>query len=412
MSVKGAQSSRKGGGTTGGGGEPTPAIATGHRPPETDDQLLISIASKQSVLVQQLVTLTCYIPSVSVGAVIGRRGSTIAQIQRQAQQVGTSNGPVRLSIVGHQNELAAAHNGDNPEVAMEQHLQQSTSPTHLPPPLQPPTSSVPYTYSDLDWSSPSWTPVVIRADPCATITAAQLLRGRVGQLDDVVMDVPLGRSKHAAVVGRRGYVLSNLSADTNVRIMVPRRELRHDVIQLEGDLENVKKCLERVLEISTDSAVGGTCKKKGNSAAGAAGNISTSASANLNGGARHQVEKSEDLLSLVVTVVALPSQTKLRTVGRKTDTLIKKKKVDDSSWDLTVSGSFEENVQAAAAILKKWNEDNANNNSATDANGNNPAGNSGMPSRSRGRGRQQGRSNKGKNNRNKAGKAAAEANVS
>lgn len=413
MTPKGAQSSRKGVGTTGGGGESSPAVAAGHRPPETDDQLLISIASKQGALVQQLITLTCYIPSVTVGAVIGRRGSTIAQIQRQAQQVGTSNGPVRLSIVGHQNE---AQNGESPDVSTEKHqqqLQQASSPTQLQtqmnplsPTLQSSTSSVPYTYSELDWSSPSWTPVVIRADPCATITAAQLLRGKVGQLDHVVMDVPLGRAKHAAIVGRRGYVLSNLSADTNVRIMVPRRELRHDVIQLEGDLENVKQCLERVLAISTDSA-GGTGKKKGNNAAGVSGNNSTNASTNNSGGARQQLEKSEESPSLVVTMFALPSQTKLRTVGRKTDTLIKKKKVDDSSWDLTVSGSSEENVQAAAAILKKWSEDNANTNSTTDVNLNHPAGNSGMPSRPRGRGRQQGRSNKGKNNRSKGGKAGA-----
>lgn len=372
----------------------------GNRAPETDDPLLNSIASKQGALVQQVITLTCYIPSSSVGAVIGRRGSTIAQIQRQAQQVG-GGGPVRLSIVGHQNEIAAVQNGESPDVSMEQ---SQSSPTQLQSqnqqvstPLQSTTASVPYTYCELDWSSPFWTPVVIRADPCAAITAAQLLQGKVGQLDDVVMDVPLGRAKHAAIVGRRGYVLANLSADTNVRIMVPRRELRHDVIQLEGELENVKQCLQRILVISSDPASGS--KKRGNSNTGA----NTSTGNNANGSGAQQNEKSEEPLSVVVTMSVLPSQTKLRTVGRKTETIIKKKKVDDSSWDLTIAGSGAENVQAAATMLRKWKEDNVNNsnnvNSSTAA-----SGNSGTPSRSRGRGRQQGRSNKnrGGNNKNKA----------
>lgn len=328
----------------------SPNQSSGHRPPDTEDPLLLSIAAKQAALVQQIITLTCYIPSSSVGAVIGRKGSTIAQIQRQAQQVGTSNGPVRLSIVGHQSEIAAMHNGESPEMEPLHHLQsspiqlQSPQQQQVSTPIPSTTSSVPYTYSELDWSSPHWTPVVIRADPCAAITAAQLLRGKVGQLDDVVMDVPLGRAKHAAIVGRRGYVLANLSADTNVRIMVPRRELRHDVIQLEGELDNVKQCLQKVLVISSEPT--GGSKKKANGAPGGSPNTA----------------KTDEPLSVVVTMTALPSQTKLRTVGRKTDTMIKKKKVDDSSWDLTVTGSTPDNVQSAVSILKKWNEDNANGN--------------------------------------------------
>lgn len=294
---------------------------------ETDDPLLLSIASKQVTLVQQLITVTCYIPSSSVGAVIGRRGATIAQIQRQAQQVGTSNGPVRLSIVGHQNEIAAAGAaaiGDqvSPDGSLEQsqqsptQVQQTQKPT-TPTPLQ---SSVPYTYSELDWSSQLWTPVVIRADPCAALMAAQLLRDKVGQMDDIVMDVPLGRAKHAAVVGRRGYVLANLSADTNVRIMVPRRELRHDVIQLEGDLDKVKQCLERVLVIACDTAGGGKKKLGGATPANGAASNNTASSTNNNSGSQRQQEKNEDKAApVVVTLSALPSQTKLRTVGRKTD---------------------------------------------------------------------------------------------
>lgn len=158
------------------------------------DDLLKSISSKTAALSKPQITLKCYIPTNCVGAVIGHRGSTIAQIQRYAQQVGS--GPVRVSIVGHENEEGES------------------------------SSSVPYTYSELDWSSPDWTPVVIRADPCAALAAAQRLEDMVDEFDEVVMDVPISRNRHAALVGKRGLVLANLSADTNVRIMVPRSRRR------------------------------------------------------------------------------------------------------------------------------------------------------------------------------------------
>jgi hypothetical protein len=316
---------------------------------------------------------------------------------------------VRLSIVGHQTDSAAVSGnltgntspgGEAPgaEVATEQ----SPGLIQQAPPTPSASSSVPYTYSELDWSSPHWTPVVIRADPCATLTAAKLLRDKVEHLDDVVMDVPLGRAKHAAVVGRRGFVLASLSADTNVRIMVPRRELRHDVIQLEGELDKVKLCLERVLVIVGDTA---NSKKK---------NSTSNTNTNINNGARQQQpkkqeqEKGDGGASAIITVPVLPSQTKLRTVAKKTVTVIKKKKKHDESWDLTISGSSQENVQSATAILKKWSEENA---STHVGNSNNPGdasnASSGTPSRPRGRGRQQGRNNnnKSKGNRNKNGKS-------
>jgi predicted RNA-binding protein YlqC (UPF0109 family) len=393
-------------------------MAGGHRPPDTDDKLLLSIASKQSTLVQQMITLTCYIPSSSVGAVIGRRGATIAQIQKQAQQVGTSNGAVRLSIVGHQNEIAAAAAAG----ALEDSTQQQPQPLspHASSPEQSPvqtqtqnvasaplqaaaaaaSSSVPYTYTELDWSSPLWTPVVIRADPCATLTAAQLLREKVGRMDDVIMDIPLGRNKHSGLIGRRGFVLANLSADTNVRIMVPSRELRHDIVQLEGDLDNVKQCLERVLVITSD--IPGSKKKA--ATANSTANVATSA-------ARQQEKKEDDGVTETVTVSVLPPQAKLRTVGRRTDTSIKKKKVDGNHWEIIVHGPSAEGVKSAVATLHKWNEDNNSNNNITSSGTDKgeAAKNSGSatPSRPRGgRGRPQGRNQKAKDKNNNKPKAA------
>ena len=420
-----------------------------HRPPNTEDPLLISIAANQGTLVQQLITMTCYTPTKSVGAVIGRRGATIAQIQKQAQHVGTSNGAVRLSIVGqhllqqqggagdmhpagattgaspgagemqqqqllHGQITQAAPQSPNPSQVEQSHLNQAQQQQQLlMTPLQQQHSgaaSVPYTYTELDLSSPLWTPIVIRADPCAALTAAKLLRDKVGQMDDIVMDIPLGRAKHAAVVGRRGYVLANLSADTNVRIMVPRRELRHDIIQLEGQLDKVKQCFERVLSIANDAA--------GSSNNNNSSNNATNSNKKNKGGKNSSSDKNcDDNTSIVIKLSVLPSQTKLRTIGRKSDTIIKKKKADDNCWDLTVTGSSPENVQSAVAILKKWSEDNANkdannskaegndaSNSSSNNNNNTTSGGNSTPNnKSRGRGRHQKRGGPKRNRNNNNG---------
>jgi hypothetical protein len=211
----------------------------------------------------------------------------MAQIQRHAQQYGT----VRVSIVGHDDE----------------------------------TDNIPYTFSELDWSCPEWTPVVIRGDPCASLCAAQRLKEYAGdQLDDVVLDIPLSRNKQACVLGKRGVVLQNLSADTQVRIMVPRRGLRQDLIQLEGELNKVKVCLEKVLGLLHAAT-----------------------------------QKKKEVSTLQVPV--LPSQTKLKNVTRKTETSIQKKKQEDETWLLIVSGPQPENVQVAVGMLEKWKEEITNN---------------------------------------------------
>jgi len=352
-----------------------------HRPPDTDDPLLLSIAANQAVLVQQLITITCYIPTNSVGAVIGRRGATVAQIQKQAQQTGTSNGAVRLSIAGNpnssnqkdalmgngsgNNDFVSSRMGQGVALAVAAPLSPNPAHTNMEAPAlmtqhtpiqqqqQSTATSVPYTYTELDWSSPAWTPIVIRADPCAALTAATLLKEKVGPMDDIVMDVPLGRAKHAAVVGRRGYVLANLSADSNVRIMVPRRELRHDIIQLEGQLDKVKQCLERVLAIASDSAAANAT----NAASATANNNSNNNNANSIK-KKGKNNKNDKTRAVVIKMPDLPSVTKLRNIGRKSDTLIKKKKADDKvNWDLTITGNSMESVQSAVAILRKWSDD-------------------------------------------------------
>jgi hypothetical protein len=100
--------------------------------------------------------------------------------------------------------------------------------------------------------------------------------------------------------------------------MVPNKDLKHDVIQLEGEIENVKLCLDKILQVAL--------KARGN------------------------IEVTQTL-----TVPQAPSQQKIRSVSRKTDTIVKKKKFEDS-WQLVVSGSTQEQVRSAVALLQKPEE--------------------------------------------------------
>ena len=292
----------------------------------SEDPLLSSIHKHaETALMTPQVTLTCYVPTSSVGAVIGRQGRTIANIQRSAAQRAVSSSspppPVRVSIVGPDE----------------------------------PVESIPPTYTPLDWSSSDWTPVVIRAEVCQVLVAAKLLQDIVTEanLDDVILDLPIAMQKHAVIVGKKGLVLANLSADTNVRIMVPSRDVKVDIVQLEGPLSNVLSCCEKLLKKAADAP----SSSASTSTSTAGGNNNTG------GGSTSTTRTSES-----IRVQQLPSQTKLRTVGRKTECVIKKKKVASSlttteggeqqqqqqqEWLLTITGNTPEQVSSAVNMLQK-----------------------------------------------------------
>jgi hypothetical protein len=292
---------------------------SGRKPRDSDDR-------SSGVLMHSQVTLTAYIPTSAVGAVIGRKGSTIGQIQKHVQSTG--NGSIRLSIVSQEE----------------------------------PQDSVPYTYSGLDYSSPHWTPVVIRGSPGGVLAGTEMLQKIVGgELDEVVLDLPISRTKHALIIGKRGAIIANLSADTQVRIMVPPRALRHDVVQLEGDLENVKECLERIMALLAD--------KKGGKGPPRATDKSSSSKTATTSEDQPESAPSDAVAGQkvgIVKVLYFPSQTKMRNIGRKTDTVIKKKKEGDE-WQLVVTGP---EVQDAVAILEKWHTDRVN---AANAKGESPS---------------------------------------
>uniref|UniRef100_A0A7S3L1B4 K Homology domain-containing protein n=1 Tax=Amphora coffeiformis TaxID=265554 RepID=A0A7S3L1B4_9STRA len=204
------------------------------------------------------------------------------------------------------------------------------------------TTTLPHTYSGLDFSDPNWTPVVIRADVEAAMAAGRGLEEVCnGQLDQVVLDVPFPRHRHATVVGKHGLTIAKLSADHNVRIMIPHKDSRHDMIQLEGDLLPVQQCLIDLLQLASRIMPAASLKRDDGA--------TSSGGSNTQQQQEHQV--SDSLL-----VPLAPSQTKIRNVARKTDCSIKKKKYADG-WQLFVAGKSAEQVAAGIALFRKWRDD-------------------------------------------------------
>ena len=188
-------------------------------------------------------TVTVYIPTSCVGAVIGRRGSTIAMIQKQAQ---TPNAPpVRVSIVGH-GQSSDAKGEVSSSLAV-------VSPT-LDPTLDPATTptSVPFTY----------TPPRLYRSAMDSGGDSSRSHGRMDSGSKVAIlvyihsrcyfDLPIGRQRHASIVGKRGLTLQQLSASANCRIWVPPKELKLDVVQLEAPLEQCGLGLQSLGELLTE----------------------------------------------------------------------------------------------------------------------------------------------------------------
>jgi hypothetical protein len=127
------------------------------------------------------------------------------------------------------------------------------------------------------------------------------------------------------LVGKKGLTLAHLSADHGVRIFVPHKELKHDVVQLEGSLAAVKLCLRDLL---------------------------LAVAKNKSSPANKKVILLADIQK-VILLQQLPSQSKSRQTQRRTDTVVRKKRVSAEGgkvqWQLTISGSTTEQVEAASS---------------------------------------------------------------
>jgi len=285
--------------------------------------------------------LTCYIPPSRVGAVIGRKGNTILHIQKEALK--KSWGPIRLSIVSGANSNSN-ENADNNECehhADGKEMENSSSEKVL----------------DTDNDGDLWTPVMIRGDPNGVFAAAKMLIPLLhtgpsdaiyeydtsSDMDDVVLDVPIHRSKHSAIIGKKGMTIANLSADNNVRIMVPHRNMEKsssgniNIVQLEGDLFKVEHCLAQMLKV--------VCSPPPSSIANATSNSSRQGQAeevcpgNCPGITIEVTSKKESKFSEKTIAVPpelyhlVPSLGRIRIIGKSTNTVIRRKKLTEDMED-------------------------------------------------------------------------------
>eukprot|EP00533_Pseudo-nitzschia_delicatissima_P010092 CAMPEP_0116091586 /NCGR_PEP_ID=MMETSP0327-20121206/7585_1 /TAXON_ID=44447 /ORGANISM="Pseudo-nitzschia delicatissima, Strain B596" /LENGTH=580 /DNA_ID=CAMNT_0003582949 /DNA_START=116 /DNA_END=1858 /DNA_ORIENTATION=+ len=327
-------------------------------------------------------TITVYIPTACVGVLIGKRGSHIDSIQKLAAKESTkfqsssrgtrnkskpnnkghsSNGSlstvapdsVRISVVNYPPPPS------NTQQSFDQHFKNlqgtESGNTSTPSPQQQigGTSAgmmdmgVPPTYTELDFSDPQWTPIVIRADPIAAIYAANAIHDiccpeYVVDRNQLVyiIDIPVpavaatnnANLRHASIVGKRGNKLIQLSADHKCRIMVPPKQLGHDVIQLEAPLKECCSCLKA---ITGKLQSGGSDEKeplgdatKTSPSSPNSKNAKNNATKGNNPSNKNKNENSNGKSSFQTTIVIqpLPSQTKLRNIARKTETKILKKR--------------------------------------------------------------------------------------
>lgn len=274
------------------------------------------------------VQLTAYITPASVGGVIGRKGARIVQIQKDSGKqvrvsvLSTSSGKVGpATSVNSKSNKESRTNGLNTE---NQGVLDANSSGDDPSEME------------------HWIPVIIKGDPVSTIKAGKLVLEALEDpqdMDGVVLDVPIHRSKHSAIIGKKGVNIMKLSADHNVRIMVPppsrdgSEKGNLNMIQLEGDIFDVEKCLVDLLKtISSPPPNSTTTTAKSNSPSKAT-----------------EMTMPPDIPGIKVTVLKhqikvlvspevshiVPSLTRLRSIGKSNNALIRRKRVVDNNGSTT-----------------------------------------------------------------------------
>jgi transcription antitermination factor NusA-like protein len=270
------------------------------------------------------VQLTAYITSASVGAVIGRKGARIVQIQKD------SGKQVRVNIVSTTSGKVGAATTVNSKTNKESKIDEVD--------IETPGGERDRNDDGVSNELEQWVPVIIKGDPVGTIKAGKLVLEALEDpqdMDGVVMDVPLHRSKHSAIIGKKGINIMKLSSDHNVRIMVPpptrdnTEKGNLNMIQLEGDIFDVEKCLVDLLKTVTSPPPNSTA--------------TTNSSSSLS----HDTEMTmpPDIPGVKVTLLKnqikvmispelshiVPSLTRLRSIGKSHNALIRRKRVVDNN---------------------------------------------------------------------------------
>ncbi|KAL7535506.1 hypothetical protein ACHAXR_007930 [Thalassiosira sp. AJA248-18] len=145
----------------------------------------------------QQVQITIYVPPNSVGAIIGRGGRTVLNVQREAMKRNAGHvASVRISVLG-----------------------------------------------DTVADDEEYTPVLIKGDPVGSFSAVRQILPLVDREHDpdIVLEVPIHRAKHNMLVGKGGITLAALSATYKTRIMIPPNEFMSNVNSGTEGGENIWK---------------------------------------------------------------------------------------------------------------------------------------------------------------------------
>lgn len=174
--------------------------------------------------------ITIYVPPNAVGAVIGRGGKTILNVQKEALKRSLGHtGAVRISVLGGNNSPSNAAAEEGEFFSAPQAAQGATWNYHEY------HSSVQKEEEDAamktDEEDDEFVPVIIRGDPVGCFAAVRQITTLVYNRHDpdVVFEVPIHRSKHNLLVGKGGLILAALSAENEVRIMIPPNDLMENV---------------------------------------------------------------------------------------------------------------------------------------------------------------------------------------
>ncbi|KAL7487323.1 hypothetical protein ACHAW6_012922 [Cyclotella cf. meneghiniana] len=196
---------------------------------------------------QQQCQASIYVPSHAVGAVIGRGGRTILNVQREAMRKSLGHGgAVRISVLG--GNTAAAGNGGGANGGNDDGREDFFPPSANSTTATKSNPSSPWNYHEYFHSVQKimihdnndndddgvgsqekedeedyYTPIIVRGDPVGCFAALRQILPLVDHAHDphIVFEVPIHRSKHGLLLGLRGVVLASLSATFHVRIMIP-----------------------------------------------------------------------------------------------------------------------------------------------------------------------------------------------
>ena len=317
----------------------------------------------------QQVQITMYIPPHSVGAVIGRGGRTIVSVQREAMRCNAGHvTPIRISVLNDSTNTTR-------EDYHQQHNNNESSTDN-----QVATDGYNNTWNhnsedqteSIDEDDDEWTPVVIKGDPVGCFSACRQLVTIVEEENDpeIVLDIPILKSKHNMVVGKGGIVLASLSATHETRIMVPPNEfmsnvtgpedniwkqreaaqndpgmamlfsnndsgnanpnimeqpntLPSNIIQLEGDIDKVERCLVKMLSIIAGETYTPT---------GVIVTTNNKSETTQTKSSTAKIIKDETYAEAVIVKIWTPNSKllnlgKIRKVQRKTNTVIRRKKL-------------------------------------------------------------------------------------